>query len=134
MLTAIILFVLTLGATFYDKCCVMLDPWEKPKLYHSPTLFPLFFITKAALALGAYAAFYRASGLPIALGAAGVQFAFGSVLLRIFFRRRVAIWCPHFVQILREKEANARLSDGEIAKQAAEMAQQAASKAMKDET
>jgi hypothetical protein len=135
MFLAILLYLTGLCVTYYDKYCVMLDPWEKPGLYHSPVLFPSFFIAKLALYLTSYFLVYRAAGLFVAFGAVAVQFILGSVLLRIFFRKRVAIWYPHCAKAVREekREAQAPLSDAEIESRAMMLAEGAARKAMRDE-
>ncbi len=136
MFTGITLYLIGLCVTYYDKYCVMLDPWEKPGLYHNQVLFPLFCIAKLALYLTSYSLIYRAAGFFITFGLIAVQFILGSVLLRIYFCKRVAIWYPHCLSAVRsgQREGNAPLSDAGIKSQAMALAQCAALAAMRDET
>lgn len=135
MIIAITLYLIGLCVTCYNKYCVMLDYWEKPNLYHSPALFSLFFITKLALYFASYFLIYRVFGLYIAFGAIAVQFILGSILLRIFFRKRVAVWYPHCDKAVRngQREGETPMSDADIKGRALMLAENAARKAMKDE-
>jgi hypothetical protein len=136
MFTAITLYLIGLCVTYYNKYCVMLDRWEKSGLYHSQVLFPLFCTAKLALYLTSYFLIYRAAGPFMAFGAVAVQFILGSVLLRIFFRKRVAFWYPHCLSAVRseQREGEAPLSGADIESQAMALARNAAMKAMRDET
>jgi len=136
MLAACILYVIGLAVTVYDKYCVMLDPWEKPELYHMPVAFVLFSTGKLALLVAYFALFWLSWGLYLALGAVAFHFVFGSIWLRTFFRKRVAIWYPYMVTAIRQeqREGEPSLTEAEIHRQAVALAESAALKAMRDET
>jgi len=135
MVIAIVLYLIALGVTFYDKYCVMLDRWEKPNLYHSPFWFSSFFVIKVALCLAYVGLFYRMFGIPVALSAFVVQFILGAVLLRIFYRKRVSIWYPHCLNAVRNRprEGGHPPSEADINSEAKALARAAALKAMRDE-
>ena len=136
MIAAIILYLIALCVTVYDKYCVMLDLWEKPGLYRRPVSFILFSTVKWIILVAYCVLFYLFSGLILALGSIIFHFLFGSVLLRIFFRKRVAIWYPRFVKVIlgEQREGDPPLPDAELEKQAMSLAQKAALKAMRNET
>ena len=136
MFTGITLYLIGLCVTYYDKYCVMLDPWEKPRLYHHQVLFPLFCVAKVVLYVTSYSLIYRAAGLLTTFGFIAVQYILGSVLLRIFFNRRVATWYPHCLNAVLggQQEGDAPLNDADIKSQAMMLAKKAALKAMRDET
>ena len=83
-----------------------------------------------------FALFWLSSGLYLALGAVAFHFVFGSISLRTFFRKRVAIWYPHMVTAIRQeqREGERSLTEAEIHRQAVTLAESAALKAMRNET
>ena len=136
IVVAIILYGCALTVTAYDKYCTMLDRWEKPGLYNNGVLFPVFFVTKTALNVGAYFLLYRTGGIFVFAVAIVAQFSFGSVLLQKFFKRRVAIWYPCCLKAVREGQRadEPALSEAEIESQAMEQARNGALRAMRNET
>jgi hypothetical protein len=136
MLAASILYIIGLAVTVYDKYCVMLDRWEKPGLYRIPIAFVLFSTGKVALQVAYFALFWLSWGLYMALGAVLFDFVFGSIWVRRFFRKRVAVWYPHMVAAIRQehREGEPPLSEVEIHRQAVTLAESAALKAMRNES
>lgn len=129
------LLLALLLVTAYDKHCVMLDPWEKPGFYHHSVLYPAFSLFRLLLAIVTYFAAYQAWQLPGALVAVALQFAVGALVLRHGFRKRVAVWYPHYERLLRSEiqDDGSHLSDDEVRRQALDFGRAAAKRAMRNE-
>jgi hypothetical protein len=136
ILIAIILYALAICVTAYDKYCLVLDRWDKPPFYRNPVLYSLFFISKFGLWSISCILFYRTNGLWIASAAAVFYLAFGTILLRVFYRKRVAIWLPTCLKIIREEQSKEKLpmSEAVIMIKAIELAEISVRKAINDET
>lgn len=134
MLFAIILYVLALCVTAYDKYCLVLDHFEKPRFYGHPILLPLFFFIRSGSWIAACILLYLTSGLWATLAGVIFYLIFGTVLLRIFYRKRVAIWLPICLQIIREEQSKgeSRLDEAEAMKEALKRAEFAVKRAIKD--
>ena len=137
MLVASILYFIALGVTTYDKYCSVLDSFEKPGLYRHPVQYALFFVAKLLLWTTSCFLFYRTAGLWVGLTAAVFYLAYGTVLLRVLARRRISVWFPVCVKIVRDerqRDGQPPLSDAEVTKQALALAEVAVRKAVKNET
>jgi hypothetical protein len=119
--------------TAYDKYCLVLDHFEKPRIYFHPVLMLLFFVVKLGLWITACILFYFAAGLWVALVGAVFYLAFGTVLLRIFYRKRVTtVWLPICLSAIREEQSTgeSHLNDAEIMQEALRRAEFAVRKAI----
>ena len=103
MLVASILYFIALGVTTYDKYCSVLDSFEKPGFYRHPVQYALFFIVKLLLWTTSCFLLYRTAGLWVGLAAAAIYLAYGTVLVRVLARRRIAVWFPICAKIVRDE-------------------------------
>jgi hypothetical protein len=133
MFIAIVLYVFALCVTAYDKYCLVLDHFEKPRFYGHPVLLPVFFAIRLGLWVIACVLFYLTCGLWIALAGVVFYLAFGTVLLRLFYRKRVTLWVPVCMQIIRKEQSKGEscLSEAEMMKEALKRAEFAVKKAIK---